>query len=146
MFRNGFVANSSSASFVCDICGNEHSGWDADPGDAFMMECENNHIICADHFTKEEWNGILIKYASAKGLVVDEDILDRTWNNTNDFFEYCGYDYLPADDCPMCRGDFVCDNDVIRYLKNNDKFMTIVEEARTQIKEMGYKAFYNAKD
>lgn len=27
-FRNGFVSNSSSSSFICEICGEEESGYD----------------------------------------------------------------------------------------------------------------------
>ena len=46
--RTGFVSNSSSSSFVCDVCGLEMSGWDVCPSDYDHTICENNHIICND--------------------------------------------------------------------------------------------------
>lgn len=39
--RTGFVSNSSSSSFVCDVCGNIESGWDLGLNDAEMCECVN---------------------------------------------------------------------------------------------------------
>jgi len=52
--RTGFVSNSSSSSFVCDICGQDASGWDLDLADAGMCECRRGHIICNHHITGEE--------------------------------------------------------------------------------------------
>lgn len=46
--RNGFVSNSSSSSFVCDVCGRVESGFDASASDFDMLECENGHIFCVD--------------------------------------------------------------------------------------------------
>ena len=51
--RNGYVSNSSSSSFVCDICRAEYSGMDACLDDAGMYSCENGHIICEDHIDSE---------------------------------------------------------------------------------------------
>ena len=47
-FRKDFVTNSSSSSFVCDICGNVESGWDMSLQEAEMVECVNGHTICQD--------------------------------------------------------------------------------------------------
>lgn len=44
--RQAFVANSSSSSFVCDLCGEEFSGWDASPSEFEHFTCENEHIVC----------------------------------------------------------------------------------------------------
>jgi len=41
-----FVTNSSSCSFICDICGNDATGWDMGLYDAEMVQCENGHTIC----------------------------------------------------------------------------------------------------
>jgi len=46
--RTGFVSNSSSSSFTCEICGRTESGWDAGVRDFDMWECENGHIFCND--------------------------------------------------------------------------------------------------
>ena len=47
--RNGFVSNSSSSSFICDVCGQDVSGWDMSLSEAEMYECENGHIFCEHH-------------------------------------------------------------------------------------------------
>ena len=47
--RNGFVSNSSSSSFVCNVCGNVESGMDASASDLGMPECVNGHIFCDGH-------------------------------------------------------------------------------------------------
>ena len=69
--RKGFVSNSSSSSFVCDVCGYTESGWDMSLEEAEMYECENGHTFCEGHIiepTKEQ----LIEYA--KRILNDEEI------------------------------------------------------------------------
>ena len=51
--RQGFVSNSSSSSFVCQVCGEEASGWDIGLEEACMYECEYGHTFCEDHLTKD---------------------------------------------------------------------------------------------
>ncbi len=43
-----FISNSSSSSFICEICGRDESGWDLCLSDAEMVECENGHVFCRD--------------------------------------------------------------------------------------------------
>jgi len=43
--RNGFVSNSSSSSFTCDVCGMSESGWDASPTDFGWITCVHEHIL-----------------------------------------------------------------------------------------------------
>lgn len=59
--RTGFVSNSSSSSFICDVCGNDYTGYDASLEDAGMYECEHGHTFCEDEalgdpfdYTKED--------------------------------------------------------------------------------------------
>lgn len=46
--RKSFVANSSSSSFVCEICGETRVSWD-DVETVGMVRCVNEHIICDEH-------------------------------------------------------------------------------------------------
>lgn len=43
--RLDFVTNSSSSSFICDVCGGVESGWDLCLSDVDMYECENGHVF-----------------------------------------------------------------------------------------------------
>ncbi|MFA7287430.1 MAG: hypothetical protein WC055_00975 [Melioribacteraceae bacterium] len=52
--RNYFVSNSSSSSFVCEICSATESGWDASPEDLGFAECVNGHVICDEHLLNED--------------------------------------------------------------------------------------------
>ena len=47
--RNGFVSNSSSSSFVCEICNMKQTGWDISLEEVDMSCCENNHTFCNSH-------------------------------------------------------------------------------------------------
>ena len=47
--RQGFVSNSSSSSFICEVCGRTETGYDLCAEDAEMYECENFHVFCVSH-------------------------------------------------------------------------------------------------
>ena len=51
--RQGFVSNSSSSSFICDVTGEEHSGYDCSPYDYDYYECCNGHIFPQDMIVGE---------------------------------------------------------------------------------------------
>lgn len=58
--RHGFISNSSSSSFICDVCGEEASGMNMCLEEAEMFQCVNEHTFC-DYgccnpivFTKEQ--------------------------------------------------------------------------------------------
>lgn len=46
--RNGFVTNSSSSSFVCEVCGAIEAGYEMSLEEAGMLECDHGHIFCKD--------------------------------------------------------------------------------------------------
>jgi len=47
--RNSWVSNSSSSSFICEVCGEECGGMDIGLSDCGMDRCENEHVICERH-------------------------------------------------------------------------------------------------
>lgn len=55
-FRNGFVTNSSSSSFICSYrnCEREYDGWNWTELDAGFATCENDHKFCIDHMNPED--------------------------------------------------------------------------------------------
>ena len=74
--RKGFVSNSSSSSFICEISGEVESGYDASPSDCGMIRCVNDHLMMEEYAPK----GV--------ELVDDED-----W----------GGEALSEADCPICQ-------------------------------------------
>ena len=50
-FRNGFVSNSSSSSYICDTCGQDYIGYDIELSDINMNICCNGHTFCDEHIT-----------------------------------------------------------------------------------------------
>jgi len=43
-----FVSNSSSSSFICEVCGRTESGYDMCLDDTDMYMCVNDHLFCTD--------------------------------------------------------------------------------------------------
>jgi hypothetical protein len=108
--RSCFVANSSSSSFVCEICGSEHSGWDASLENANMVECENGHIFCEDHAEDE-----LEKYKELqiKKIMENEDCDEENAEDLLDDYEW-RYS-LPSEYCPCCQLREIVKNDLLAF-------------------------------
>lgn len=91
--RHGFVSNSSSSSFVCDVCGAECSGMDMSLSDAEMYRCENDHTFCQEHIVKEK----------------------KTTDDGEEDYDDERYDSSEAS-CPICNMQKITKNDLIAYL------------------------------
>lgn len=52
--RSGFVSNSSSCSFVCQLCGQTEEGWDWEETCGDIIRCERGHLLCREHFSFKE--------------------------------------------------------------------------------------------
>ena len=67
-YKRYFVSNSSSSSFVCDLCGATASGWDASLEDCGFVQCVNGHIMCesevpedvVDNLVEDEWGEMCV--------------------------------------------------------------------------------------
>jgi hypothetical protein len=51
--RFGFVSNSSTSSFVCEICYHADAGMDACLQELGFVQCENGHVICEEHMLSQ---------------------------------------------------------------------------------------------
>lgn len=92
--RAGFVSNSSSSSFVCEICGEIGSGWDASPADVGMIECKNGHVFCVEHALDCDENG------------------NRPYSGYS-----CGDSSFGDEVCPICAFTMASNHDLARYLE-----------------------------
>lgn len=88
--RIGFVTNSSSSSYVCDICGNEQSGYDMSLEDAYMVQCSNGHTFCEDH--------ILEGFKRVDNEESDDYDEDWRWQLKSDYCPICQFKHLVAED------------------------------------------------
>lgn len=130
--RLGFVSNSSSSSYTCDVCGETVSGWDVELAEPGMMRCEHGHILCEGHISLDldDWlnwkvyRDILLD----KKYIFDEDkeILrsistpDEFWGLLGDDiweenFNYIRYS-IPAKYCPLCTFEGLKDSELITFL------------------------------
>lgn len=95
-FRKGFVTNSSSSSFICQICGYVTSGWDMTSYEAGFVTCENGHEFCSEHLVN---------------IPKDMESYDFAYNNGID------YDDIPAEHCPICQMQVLSDKDLMSYIE-----------------------------
>ena len=120
-YRKCHVTNSSSSSFICDICGRVESGWDMGLSEAEMYECVNGHTFCWDEaleVSKEDLIKIILEEGWNK-TYKDEVITEEELNNMDleDLME-CYYDYyeIPECFCPICNFIEYSESDLSKYL------------------------------
>lgn len=131
-YRKDFVTNSSSSSFVCEICGRTESGWDLGLSEAEMVECVNGHIFCNDEMLPIPDKATLLKMIMDGGLnegCWDSEIgderdytMEELENMTADdlFEKFCSessYYDIPECVCPICQFIEYSENDLSKYLE-----------------------------
>ena len=149
--RNGFVSNSSSSSFVCNVCGEDQSGWDIGLEEAQMHECVNGHIFCDTHMTSEQnLDYVEIKKFCLENVPSDEYDKEEIEAMDNDdlrdlageweYFEDDRYE-CPAEMCPICSFSEVNADDVYLYLlkKAGLSENSFLKQLKTEFKN--YKEF-----
>ena len=129
--RTDYVTNSSSSSFVCEICGRTEGGWDVCLSDAEMMECVNGHVFCCDEALEKPSKSEMIKiilenewnknrwidniagfgdYSESDLQVMDEEEL------FDDLVTEDGYYNVPECMCPICQFIEYSEDDLSAYL------------------------------
>jgi hypothetical protein len=102
--RKGFVSNSSSSSFVCDITGGIEAGYDMSFDEAGMVECEKEHTFYTDYLIKKDgWDDY-----------VNSGKYDYGWD-------------IPSKFCPICNFEKVSRKDIYRVLMKMQGFNNLKE-------------------
>lgn len=151
--RNGFVSNSSSSSFTCDVCGHTTSGWDLALDDAGMYECSLGHYYCDNHklkatLTLEEMRKelLLAAYSDNKKTEIEntpnENIPDLY--KETDWKEGGEGRYMGASCyCPVCQIQALPDSDLVKWFLLENKMTR--QDAIVCVKEQ-YKTYQKFKD
>ena len=146
--RIGFVSNSSSSSFICDVCGEEASGWDLGLSEAEMYECQNGHVFCESH-VEEDLNDLeIIKKVILKKddkfykqekeellKMIDDGVDDaEIIDNFSDYgLNGDGRYQFPEEYCPVCQLKVLLSKDINDYLLN--KVAQTKEDVENEIRE-----------
>lgn len=102
-FRRDFVTNSSSSSYICDICRREESGY-ITLEDAKMYECENRHLFCHKEALKMPSKKKLLQYiVDVVGPNQDELEKIKDMDVRDIWDEYCDTDCVSKAMCPICQ-------------------------------------------
>lgn len=113
--RLGFVSNSSSSSFICDVCGQEASGWDMCLSDAEMYECENGHTFCRSEIIDADRKDIITALENHRWLEVPDNIEEYT--SIDDFCDIDDFEYeIPECCCPICTFNSYSDSMMNSYI------------------------------
>ena len=99
--RTGFVSNSSSSSFVCDISGGVECGYDCSLSDVEMVRCTEGHTFNYERYEEvEDW-------------VISDDNEDANYD-------------LPKELCPICNGK--AKPEIVKFMKSRMNSLGISAE------------------
>jgi hypothetical protein len=149
--RTGFVSNSSSSSFTCDISGTSLSGWDGEY-DEGVCEMECGHSFLEEYLLPEEDKERSVK--EKKDILLQININDKVKTKLidkanddviNELFEEIDVDDLDEDSysslrCPICQFKVISQEDFVSYL------ITKVGGTEKSIKKNILKEFENYKE
>ena len=145
-YRKGFVTNSSSSSYICEVCGSVEGGYDIGLSDVDMVECEYGHTFCNCHLItpnkKQKLNYLKKKSKKSFTIPLDtisEEKLDElleevgiSEDNDYDIYEY------PSLFCPLCNLEHISDEMKLSYLLKavNKKETDLAKEILSQFEDL----------
>ena len=147
--RKGFVSNSSSSSFICEVCGDVESGYDASPHELGFAQCQNGHVFCQSHIksmTEEKAKAILKKIKADDRYVCEEFLAQEEADQIQELMELnisefssstmgdYGYDELPEELCPICSLEALSDSDILTYIlkENGSNRKFVIDKAKKE--------------
>lgn len=117
--RRDFVTNSSSSSFVCEICGYSTGGRDMSLSEADMMECVNGHIFCSEHSLERPSKKEMIKLIMENeyNSLTEEELMDMEEDILfDDYLSEGGCYEVPECVCLICQFVEYSEEDLSAYL------------------------------
>lgn len=154
-FRTDYVTNSSSSSFICDICGENVSGWDLCLSEAEMIECVNGHVICEHEMLPVPRDKFIQE-------ILDDQVKNAEWydevhtseelHNMGDDDLLCAYFdiddtryNMPEECCPICQFIEYSEYDLSSYLLK--EYGVSKDEVFAEVKQLNKrrKKLYNSE-
>jgi len=147
--RTSFVSNSSSSSFVCQVCNETRSGWDMGLDEADMYTCEKGHTFCQSHATynlysnltwqdkqailQDEWLG-WERIKELEDVRTEEDWYNRGYECWWEDFMMDVMYQVPKSICPICTLKTVTNTDMLNHLlrKHNLDRSEVADEMRRE--------------
>ncbi|MBC8427490.1 MAG: hypothetical protein H8D97_01220 [Proteobacteria bacterium] len=134
--RTGFVSNSNSSNYVCDICGNSDEGsYDISLRELKMYQCVGGHYICESHTEPLE----RADYIEFIKKCDHWDVNDIISMEDEEIIELCENDYsirynFPKTNCPICNLKHINDDTILTYLQQVLKIdiNTVRKQIRTK--------------
>ena len=107
--RKGFVSNSSSSSYTCEVCGETVSGMEMchgsdDWGGTGMFDCEKGHTVCKKHAV------------GLDDLELDEAVraqFNGEDEDSDDFYD--AFYKVSSEHCPICQMESIRDEDLLGW-------------------------------
>jgi len=157
-YRLSFVTNSSSSSFVCEVCGASEGGYEVSRSDVGFAQCENGHEFCERHTLSPEVTTDMLKKELQEALDThlrwaaestnkrsasryretaaeyQEKLSEVNQMEPDDIrSEYLAlFDELPAVFCPICALGVVRDSDILMYIQRKTGVKTTEVEREIQ--------------
>jgi len=156
-YRKGFVANSSSSSFTCNVCGEIYDDYDSTYKDLCVVECTSNHIICDGHLlepTKKTLKAMTRRHFSGKQ--VRPEVVLKAYTEIDELEDYQCEEYMveklltsnrvrtriPGCICPICQFDVIEDREFRQYLMKEHKIYPDMIKKEIKKKFHSYSQFY----
>lgn len=117
--RNGFVSNSSSSSYICEVCGETFEAYDQGISDFDLVMCKDqDHLFCRDHAINLKEDGLFTEY--------EADVHGD------------GENRIDSIHCPICQMKTITTDMILRYaLKKLDtKILDIKKEMAGKFKNI----------
>lgn len=117
--RNGFVTNSSSTTYVCEISGESETLWDGYRRGCGFVMCENEHTFLEEFVDGE----VTPELARAWIDRASYSKPDTTAMSDDEALEYCDehcdelYSDIPQELCPLCQFKAFSQPDLAKYLE-----------------------------
>jgi hypothetical protein len=107
--RAGFVSNSSSSSYICEVCGDTFEAWDEGISRFHLVQCNQDHLFCECHRINPNPDGTYIMY--------EEEGEDNQIDSIH---------------CPICQMQEITNDMVLTYLihKSGMKFNEVKDEMK----------------